>query len=88
MHAERQERLNRIQIWGFVVAAVGAALTLPIVGVAFALAAVALTYRTPLPPARAAGLGLALLCLVLGSPASARATAAGWWTDRLPAASC
>jgi len=60
-----QQRLNRIQIWGFVVAAVGAALTLPVVGVPFALAAVALTYRTPLPAARAAGLGMAALCLVL-----------------------
>ena len=65
MDAERQERLNRIQVWGFVVAAVGAALTLPVVGILFGLAAVALTYRTPLPPARAAGLGLAVLCLVL-----------------------
>ena len=60
-----QQRLNRIQIWGFVVAAVGAALTLPLVGVPFALAAVALTHRTPLPAARAAGLGMAALCLVL-----------------------
>ena len=65
MAPERQERLNRIQVWGFVIAAVGAALTLPIVGIAFGLAAVALTYRTPLPAARAAGIGLAVLCLVL-----------------------
>lgn len=60
-----QQRLNRIQIWGFVVAAVGALLTLPIVGVAFALAAVALTYRTPLPPARVTGLVLAVVCLLV-----------------------
>lgn len=65
MNAERQERLNRFQVWGFVVAAVGAALTFPIVGVAFGLGAVALTYRTPLPAARAAAIGLAVLCLVL-----------------------
>lgn len=65
MDAERQQRLNRIQVWGFVVAAVGAALTLPLVGVLFGLAAVALTYRTPLPAARVAGLALAGLCLVL-----------------------
>lgn len=65
MDAERKQRLDRIQVWGFVLAAVGAALTLPFVGILFGLAAAALTYRTPLPPARVAGLALAVLCLVL-----------------------
>jgi hypothetical protein len=62
---ERQQLLNRIQIWGFVVAGVGALLTLPAVGVLFGLAAVALTYRTPLPGARYAGIVVALVCLVV-----------------------
>ncbi len=66
MEAERKERLDRFQAWAFVGGAVLALLTFPAVGIAFGLGAVAASYRTThVPNVRAAGLAVALICIVV-----------------------
>jgi hypothetical protein len=59
---ERRARLDRFQAWAFVGAAVLALLTLPVVGLAFSVAAIALGYRVGAPAARRAGVVTLALC--------------------------
>lgn len=66
MDVERKQRLDRLQAWAFVGGAVLALLTFPVVGIAFGLGAVAVSYRTAhVPHVRAAGLAIALICIVV-----------------------
>ncbi len=66
MDPERKAKLDRFQAWAFVAAAVLALLTLPVVGIAFSAAAIAIGWRVGMPAARWAGVAtLALCCLVL-----------------------
>ncbi len=69
MDPERKRRLDLVQTWAFVGAAVLALLTLPAVGIAFSAAAIALGWRIGVPAARWAGLVTLVACglvLVLG----------------------
>ena len=65
MDPARKERLDRFQAWAFVVAAVLALLTLPVVGLAFSAAAIAIGWRVGVPEARWAGVVTMALCAVV-----------------------
>ncbi len=62
---ERKAKLDRFQAWAFVAAAVLALLTLPVVGIAFSAAAIALGYRVGVPAVRWAGVVTLTLCAVV-----------------------
>jgi hypothetical protein len=61
----RKRRLDLIQAWAFVGAAVLALLTLPWVGIAFSAAAIALGYRHQLAQVRWAAVATLLACAVV-----------------------
>jgi hypothetical protein len=62
---KRKRRLDLIQAWAFVAAAVLALLTLPWVGIAFSAAAIALGYRLGLAQVRWAAVATLLACAVV-----------------------
>jgi hypothetical protein len=65
MDPERKAKLDRFQAWAFVAAAVLAVLTLPVVGIAFSAAAIALGFRVGEPRARWAGIVTLTACAVV-----------------------
>ncbi len=65
MGPDRKARLDRFQAWAFVAAAVLALLTLPVVGLAFGAAGIAVAHRAGDPAARWAAIVALAACAVV-----------------------